>query len=332
MDSKKTIIAVAVVAILVVAAACVFVFVLNKDKSADHYEALRDIKVEDQIKMDENLSIKTLSEKAGSGDEFLAKLYNTVGWTDPVGEATIKFQGKDYDCDVYERSIRDVTMRCFVVKTSGALLKADTTDGSLYIELISSDFDVATPISEHNFVEGASYQYNSKLKTTVLGYTEEFDSTVVYMITDVLDGGLKYSIDREWRLTSTEVKTLESIDGSVYKFKDDSLEYPKYGAMSYYSYSSAEKYLDDIYDDVKMGEKKTEKMETSYGTRNVTLQKVTGTIEVLGETIDTHYHFYYGEGDVLYQYSVLNHTSEDGESFTVIHTYTLKSCTAVSTV
>jgi len=334
MDSKA-IIAIAVVAILVVAGACVYVFVLNKDKdSSDHYETLRDIAVGDEIELGMDMKIVTHTTGEGDGEEFLDDMYFSA-LAEPIDEKTVTFQGKDYDCYVYQTAMGDEGMDAYisVVKTSGVILYAEPVDGDGYLKLAASDFDVAKQIDEHDFAVGSSYQYDIKIMRTYGGYTAIFTGTLINTVTEVLDGGLEYTSHEDMSAVAPYTMKLASIDAGVYKFEGMDAEYTKAGAMQFYSFSEAYENLVEQYGNaIVPGEKKTSTMDTAYGERQITLQKYTIDDPLEIEDSEIAYSFYYGKADVLYECHYLTTMGDEDDSVVMHFKFKLKDCDAVTTV
>jgi len=327
MDSKA-IIAIAVVAILVVAGACVYVFVLNKDKDpSDHYETLRDIAVGDEIELKNSVTVTLNYEESGQANDFLEWLYFDGEGT-LTGEQTMRYKSTDYECYVYEVTDDEETAEVYIIKESGVMLKMAGDDKNA--TLADTNLDVTKGIEDQEISNDSFYKYDVKM----LAPTEESTTLVTgelsIKITETLMGGYKYAYHMQQTGESRKTMELESITGDQYKFKGEETTVSKAGAMQFYSFSEAYQFLVETYGDgIIPGEKKSPTIMTAYGERQVTSQKYSVAIGLGFEAV---YDFYYGQDDVLYQCTVLNHIPDDDSHIMELEvTYALQDCDAVTT-
>lgn len=314
--NPKALVAIAAVAILVVAGVCVYVFVLNKDKGGDtpeppvdHYEVFRDPQVGDKIVVEVTDVLEAKQTTTGSAEDFLKLApYNNHG-SIPSGEESVTYKGKSYSCLVYEYYDDK-----YYVLESGFVLKVVQEEHTILLE--DTNLDIDATIDAQSVTVGSFFHYEGT------GYDMEAK------VTDVKSATLTYTINGYREETGESTKVIESINGGVYKYKDDDDEYTKSAVMFNYSFVDAVKYMEDLYGSaLKEGEKKSSTLQTVYGERPVTAQEYI----VSSSGNDIHMVLYYGQEKVLYMYSVSG-TGSTGTKVTETITYTTLSCDAVTTV
>ena len=315
--NSKAILAIAAVAILVVAGACVYVFVLNKDKGGDtpvppveHYETFRDPQVGDKIVIEITEAMEIDRTTSGSAKDFLKLAPYNYSGSFPSGEESVVYKGKSYDCLVYESD--DTT---YYVLESEFVLKVIQRGHTILLK--DTNLDIEATIDEQSVTVGSFFHYEG----------EGFDMKAE--ITNEKSGTFTYKVNGYSGETVESTKVIESINGGVYKFKDDDKEYTKSEVMMNYSFADAVKYLEDTYGSaMKEGEKKSSTMETVYGERPVTAQKYIISIS----SNELHYVLYYGQENVLYKYSIYGTSGSSGPGVTGTISYTTLYCDAVTTV
>ena len=295
---KKVIIAIAAVAIIVVAGVCIYFAFMKDDKKLGGTEVYSDIKVGDVIDLKVDVAMTSDTTAVVDVSEALENMYFAVVGAQPVGTKDVAFDGKTYSCDIYEISNEetDDTITYYVIRTSGVILEMEQENG--YQKLKSTNCDLEKTIEEQQVVVGTTFTYH--MLAAIPGASAKMASgELTCTVTELgSEDDCKLRTVMDLKQNSRESRQLESITGDVYKFKDDDTEYTKDGAMSIYAYPSLENYLKDQFgDSVVMGAKTTQKIDTAYGEREVTVQSI--SVNVFG--FSTDYKCYYGSKDVMYK-------------------------------
>ena len=296
---KKAIIAIAAVAIIVVAGVCVFFALKGDDKKLGGTEVYSDIKVGDEIDVMISQSMTSEITNTEHIEDFAEQFY--VVDMEPVGQTEITYNGTTYTCNIYTMSDDGETITYYAEETSCFILKVtfEESGDEGYKMLKETTFDVTKTPLEQDYVVGAKISFEAKQIREVPGQgavvmtgTETMEVTAV----DDVESTCTYKTTQEASGKARQSKVLESITGDVYKFKDDDVEHTKDQAMSIYAYPSLVAALKASYgENVIMGKSSSETIDTSYGERKVTAQKI--TVE-FGYQMD--YTVYYGSEGVIY--------------------------------
>lgn len=154
-------------AILVVAGACVYIFVLDKDKGgdepvADHYEILRDPQVGDMITLGYKEHAVIEQIETGSAKDFLNLSFYYKSEGTPSGEQSVDYKRKSYLCQVYDKG--EDSGKYYVIQESGIVLKQVRDVRTLMLD--DTNLDLTATIGEQPVSVGSFYHYPGERTTS----------------------------------------------------------------------------------------------------------------------------------------------------------------------
>ncbi len=331
---KSTILIVAVAAVAVAAGACVFFLANNNgdDKDVDRVDIYRELKDGDEINAGFDVVMDFTSESQEmDADTFFGSLYYPVT---PEGErAKIKINSTDYDCTIVEYAFTESKTLLYVLDSGFIAKRSVYNDGKLtyQTEVTTTNLDPAKSKGEQVLVKGSYYEMKMIFGFNLYSIDLTIDGTIRTEVDSVDDdtGDIMVKVDSS---LSGDVKMLmevESIIDNKVKFKDAEDTVSMNDAMSLYSYDHVIKAHQDSGYTIAYGEKSSEKKNTEFGKREVISQQLKCTGGP-GETMEENCEF--GVENVIYKrVMTLDYVVLGGIDLDMVVTYTLYSCTAVST-
>ena len=332
---KSTILIIAVAAVVVAAGAGAFFFANNGgDDGKDKVEVYRGLEIGDKIEIGVSAVADDVKDMPKENMKtIISELYQDPTGLTPGEKAKVTIGKTDYESTIYtfEMHTEEVSVEMVVyLLESNFVAKGSVTTNGTHIdyEIKETSLDPTLKQDEQVIVKG-SYTVRALSMDMAIEDTEfTMKGTVKTEALDVdADSYVtqKRSIDMKGDFNTT--MEVESIVDDMVTFKGSDEPVTMNEAMSSYAY---DKYLENLRDQgavVALGDKSSEKKDTEFGKREVTSQQVKYTLDGQEHTVDAEF----GSKDVLYSYVTIGEGEMFGTDVDIKMTYTLLSCTAVTT-
>jgi FlaG/FlaF family flagellin (archaellin) len=317
MKAKTIIAAVALVAIVVIGAAVLYTQYFNK-LDVDVPKERGELAVKDYYlgTVDGTVTSEE-SEPNTPGASFLVNLYRYDG---VKGEtANIKYKGTTIVCDIWSRNISGTEYYYYKEPTSGVTYSYKIVTGgqTVVYTLKDSNLDLSKIEAEQVVINGSYYKYDYSAPVYDLGVdikgeyeykmtnynTGSGMGTMKVSLNGTMNGDVKYTI-----------KEFNSAGRVV--IKEDSRIMTRDDYLSSVNYTSFIRYAEDEGYKVTYGDKSSDTIDTEFGKRKVTIEK----IKLTRDSEVKNFILTYGEKGFIYKEELS--TTYDGKEMNA--TFVLK--------